>query len=64
MNKISKKSFGIFFLVIYLVFFIIITPIGYLLRILGIDLLKLKFSKNNSYWLERKKNINSMNKQF
>ena len=51
-------------LVMGLIYFIIITPIGLFLRLIGKDLLKIKFSKDNSYWMKREKNINSMKKQF
>jgi large-conductance mechanosensitive channel len=46
------------------VFFIIVTPISLLMKILGKDLLMLKFSKKNSYWIKRKENITTMDKQF
>ena len=51
-------------IVMALVFFIIVTPISFLVRVLGKDLLKLKFSKNNSYWIKRSENITTMDKQF
>ena len=51
-------------IVMALVFFIIVTPISFLVRVLGKDLLKLKFLKNNTYWIEREKNITTMDKQF
>ncbi len=51
-------------LVMGLIFFLIVTPIGLLLRIFGKDVLNLKFSKANSYWLKREKNIQTMKKQF
>ena len=51
-------------IVMALVFFIIVTPISFLVRVLGKDLLKLKFSKNNSYWIKRRENITTMDKQF
>ena len=35
--------------------FLIVTPIGLLLRIFGKDVLNLKFSKANSYWLKKRK---------
>ena len=47
-----------------LLFFIILTPISFFVRVLGKDLLRLKFSKNNTYWIKREKNITTMNKQF
>ena len=51
-------------LVMFLVFFIILTPIGILLKLLGKDLLKIKKNKLiKSYWIHRK-NITSMSRQF
>ena len=47
-----------------IVYFIIITPIGLFMRIIGKDLLKTKFSKDSSYWIKREKNIGSMKRQF
>ena len=46
------------------VYFIIMTPIGLFMRLIGKDLLRTKFSKNNSYWIKREKNIGSMKRQF
>ena len=51
-------------IVLGVVYFIIITPIGLFLRLTGKDLLQTKFSKNNSYWIKREKNIGPMKKQF
>ena len=51
-------------IIMALIFFTILTPISFLVRILGKDLLKLKFSKKNTYWIQRKKNITTMDKQF
>ena len=51
-------------IIMLIVFFIILTPIGIVLRLFGKDLLKLKKSKFlTSYWVSRKK-INSMDRQF
>ena len=47
-----------------LIYFVIITPIGLFMRLIGKDLLQKKFSKDNSYWIKREKNIGSMKKQF
>ena len=51
-------------LVMALIFFFILTPLSFIIRIFGKDLLKLKLSKDNSYWIKREKNITSMDKQF
>ena len=44
-------------IVMALIFFIVITPIGLMVKILGKDLLNIKFSKGKTYWIERKKNL-------
>ena len=46
------------------IYFIIITPIGILMRLFGKDLLNIKFNKEKSYWIKREKNINTMKRQF
>tara|TARA_B100000780_G_scaffold260571_1_gene212459 strand:+ start:982 stop:1356 length:375 start_codon:yes stop_codon:yes gene_type:complete len=51
-------------IIMALVFFIILTPISFIVRILGKDILRLKFSKNETYWIKREKNITTMDKQF
>ena len=51
-------------IVMAIVYFVIITPIGLLMRLAGKDLLNTKFSKDNSYWIKREKNIGSMKRQF
>ena len=57
LNKIWFK-FGILLgkivsrLVMGLIFFFVVTPIGILMRILKKDLLNLKFNKNTTYWIE------------
>ena len=52
-------------IVMALVYFIILTPVSLIVRMFGKDLLGLKFyKKQDTYWIERKKNLNSMKKQF
>tara|TARA_B100001057_G_scaffold256954_1_gene257192 strand:+ start:1870 stop:2247 length:378 start_codon:yes stop_codon:yes gene_type:complete len=46
------------------IYFIIVTPIGIFMRLLGKDLLNIKYNKNQSYWIKRDKNINTMKRQF
>ena len=51
-------------IVMFLVFFTILTLTGIILRLFGKDLLKIKKNKTcKSYWVDRK-NITSMNRQF
>ena len=52
-------------IVMALVYFVILTPVSFIVRIFGKDLLRLKFVKEKeTYWIKRKKNIGSMKKQF
>tara|TARA_Y100000813_G_scaffold15173_1_gene10295 strand:+ start:285 stop:665 length:381 start_codon:yes stop_codon:yes gene_type:complete len=51
--------------VMFLVYFAILTPVSFIVRICGKDLLGLKFlKKKETYWIKRKKNLGSMKKQF
>ena len=47
-----------------LIYCIILTPLSLIIKLFGKDLLKVKYSKINSYWINRKKNMGSMKKQF
>ena len=40
-------------LVMGVIFFFVVTPIGLLMRLFGKDLLNLKYSLNKSYWIEK-----------
>ena len=51
-------------IVMGLVYFFILTPVSFVVRIVGKDLLQIKFSKDKSYWIKRKKDLGSMDKQF
>ena len=51
-------------IVMMIVFFIVLTPLSFIVKLFIKDLLKIKFIKNKSYWIIRKKNIGSMKKQF
>ena len=51
-------------IVMSIVFFLIVTPIGLVLKIVKKDLLKLKFNNDKSYWIKKSKTIESMDKQF
>ena len=42
-------------IVMAIIYFIIITPIGLFMRLIRKDLLNLKFSKANTYWIKREK---------
>ena len=51
-------------IVMLLVYFLILTPIGLFMRLIGKDLLNLKFTKENSYWINRQKKMGTMKRQF
>lgn len=51
-------------IIMSVIYFFIITPIGLFMRIIGKDILGLKFNNNKSYWVKRLSKINSMKRQF
>ena len=51
-------------IVMGIVFFIVITPISLIMKILGKDLLNLNKNKNNTYWIEKTGPKSTMNNQF
>ena len=69
LNKIWFK-FGLLLgrivspLVMAIIFFLVVTPIGLLMRILNKDLLNLKFNKSKSYWIEKNEQKSKMKNQF
>ena len=69
LNKIWFK-FGILLgkivspIILGIIFFFVVTPIGLIMRILGKDLLNLKFNTNKSYWIEKKGPKSKMKNQF
>ena len=72
LNKLWFK-FGIFLgtivspIVMGLVFFSVVTPVGIYMRLLGKDLLKLKTNKEknaSTYWIKRDEQHGTMKKQF
>ena len=51
-------------LVMGVIFFFVVTPIGLLMRLFGKDLLNLKYSLNKSYWIEKNGPKSKMKNQF
>ena len=68
-NRLWFK-FGIFLgriispIIMALIFFIVVTPIGLIMRLLRKDLLNLKYKKNKSYWIEKNGPKSKMKNQF
>ena len=69
LNKIWFK-FGILLgkvitpILMGIIFFFVVTPIGLLMKILKKDLLNLKFNNKKSYWIEKKDPKSKMKNQF
>tara|TARA_Y100000590_G_scaffold436077_1_gene556213 strand:- start:398 stop:781 length:384 start_codon:yes stop_codon:yes gene_type:complete len=69
LNKIWFK-FGLLLgkiispIVMSIVFFLVVTPIGFLMRIIKKDLLNLKINNNKSYWIEKSEPKSKMKNQF
>ena len=69
LNKLWFK-FGILLgkvispLIMGIIFFLVVTPIGLIMRLLGKDLLNLKFSDTKSYWIEKSGQKSKMKNQF
>ena len=52
-------------IVMAFVYFVTVLPTGFIMRLLGKDLLKQKLDKDaKSYWIERKEPVGSMKNQF
>ena len=47
-----------------IIFFVVVTPIGYLMRLVKKDVLNLKFNDNKSYWIEKNGPNSKMKNQF
>ena len=69
LNKLWFK-FGILLgrivspIIMGLIFFMVVTPIALIMRIIGKDLLNLKFNKEKSYWIEKTGPKSKMKNQF
>ena len=47
-----------------IIFFIVVTPIGIIMRLFKKDLLNLKFNKKETYWIDKKGPKSKMKNQF
>ena len=69
LNKLWFK-FGILLgkivspLIMGIIFFLVVTPIGLLMRLFGKDVLNLKYNNNKSYWIEKNGPKSKMKNQF
>ena len=46
------------------IFFLVVTPIGFIMKLLGKDLINLKFNNEKSYWIEKSGPKSEMKNQF
>ena len=51
-------------LVMGVIFFLVVTPTGIIMRLMRKDLLNLKKNNSKTYWIEKKNENNSMKNQF
>ena len=51
-------------IIMAIIFYLLISPFGIVMRIFGKDLLMKKYSKKSSYWIKREKKMNPMKMQF
>ena len=51
-------------IILGIIFFFVVTPIGLLIRLFNKDLLSLKFNNSGSYWVENKEPKSKMKNQF
>tara|TARA_B100000902_G_scaffold382416_1_gene420054 strand:- start:789 stop:1172 length:384 start_codon:yes stop_codon:yes gene_type:complete len=69
LNKLWFR-FGIFLgkiispIIMGFIFFLVVTPIGLIMRLLGKDVLKLKYNTERSYWIEKDGPKSKMKNQF
>ena len=72
LNPLNKLwfRFGIFLgkvispLIMGIIFFFVVTPIGLLMKLLNKDLLNLKFKNTSTYWIEKTEPKSKMKNQF
>ena len=51
-------------IVMSIIFFLVVTPTSFIMKILGKDLLNLKKNTKNSYWIKKQNQNSSMKNQF
>ena len=51
-------------IVMGIIFFFVVTPTALIMKLLGKDILNIKYNKNNSYWIEKTGIKSKMKNQF
>ena len=69
LNKLWFR-FGLFLgkiispIIMAIIFFVVVTPIGFIMRVLGKDILNLKYNRDNTYWINKSGPKSKMKNQF
>ena len=69
LNKVWFK-FGLFLgtivspIIMSIIFFFVVTPISFVMKVLGKDILNLKQNNNNTYWIKKSGPKSKMKNQF
>ena len=69
LNKLWFR-FGLFLgkivspIIMGIIFFLVVTPIGLIMKLFKKDLLSIKFNNEKTYWINKSDTDNRMNKQF
>ena len=74
LKKASNRSYSLVFfdflgkiistIIMGIIFFLVVTPTGLLMKVFRKDVLNLKFNKNKSYWIEKNDQKSNMKNQF
>ena len=51
-------------IIMSIIFFLVVTPIALIMKLLKKDILNLKFNKTNTYWIEKSGSKSKMKNQF
>ena len=74
LKKASNRGYSLVFfdflgkiispIIMGIIFFLVVTPTGLLMKVFRKDVLNLKFNNNKSYWIEKKGPKSIMKNQF
>ena len=74
LKKASNRGYSLVFfdflgkiispIIMGIIFFFVVTPIGFIMRLLSKDILNLKYNNENSYWIKKTGPKSKMKNQF
>ena len=59
-----RKKYWLFPIIMGIIFFLVVTPTGLIMRLLRKDLLNLKFNNHKTYWIKNNGPKSKMKNQF